>query len=414
MSVENQCITVATDDSICNLIHSANHRLVFLAPALHEKVAQALASQWDKLGADRVSVILDLDAEVFRLGYGELSALKLLEETATRLGTMIQRQPGIRIGLIVADEVTLIYSPTPLLIEAGPTKPDPSRPSTPNAIRLDHTPQRIVAEVGHGEEGRKDQKIGLDKAKAADVAKVEVDLKQNPPQPFDITRKVRVFNAAFEFVDFELSGTSIDQMTVPIPKYLSGIRDRQTREQLRTSFRLVPQGHKLSGEHLTKDRNLIAKKFLHNITKFGTVVLRSRKNDFQREVQQLREAVTKFSGEIRAQLAAVMDKNRENLVKSLLPQVKRNPPKEWLKSDGTRLDAETLKQFLDGDLRQAFGTADRLIKHMEVRLVFKAVTYELLSNTEFMEAAQKAIPELAKLYEEFDAAKAVERHDGMT
>ncbi len=281
MSAENQCITVATDDSICELIRSANRRLVVLAPAIHTKVAEALAAQWVKLGANHVSVILDLDAEVFRLGYGELSALKLLEYTATQLGTMIQRQPGIRIGLILADEVTLIYSPTPLLIEAGPVKVDPDKPTTPNAIRLDHVPQKIAAEVGQGEDGVKGQKIGLDKAKAVDVAKVEGDLKDNPPQRFDITRKVQVFNAAFEFVDFELSGTSIHQMTVPIPKHLYGIADEQTREQIRTSCSLLPPGHELSGDHLRRDRNLIAKKYLRTIQGgFGTVVLRSHKGDF--------------------------------------------------------------------------------------------------------------------------------------
>lgn len=402
-------ITVATDEGICELIRGAQKRLVVLAPAVHCQVAQALAEKWSALGAARVSVILDMDAEVFRLGYGDFAAVKLLEAAAEKAGSLIQRQPGIRIGLIVADDTTLIYSPTPLLIEAGPGKPEPSKPSTPNAIRLDHTPPTIATEVGHGPEGVKGQTVGLDKAKAADVAKVEVALRDNPPQPFDITRKVRVFNAAFEFVDFELSGTSIDQMTVPIPKYLSGIKNQQTREQLRTSFRLVPPGHKLSGEHLTQDRTLIAKKYLRSITKFGTVVLRSRKKEFEEDVQKLRDAVKAFGEEVRSQLQAVMDTNRENLVKSLLPQVRRNIPKIWLMSDGTKPDAETLRQFLDDDLRRAFGPADRLIKHMEVRLVFKGVTYELLCNTEFLEAAQKAIPELTKFYEEFDAAKAVEK-----
>jgi hypothetical protein len=411
MSAENQCITVATDDTVCELIRSANRRLVVLAPALHEKVAKALAAQWGKLGVDRVSVILDLDAEVFRLGYGELSALKLLEQTATQLGTMIQRQPGIRIGVIVADEVTLIYSPTPLLIEAGPANPAPNKPSTPNAIRLDHTPQGIATEVGHGAEGVKGQKIGLDKAKAADVSKVELNLKENPPQPFNISRAVRVFNAAFEFVDFELSGTSIKQMTVPIPKHLYGIADEQTRELLNTSSKLLPPGHKLSGDHLRKDRNLIAKKYLRAIRNFGTVVVRSRKPDFEKEVKDLRDAVAKFGEKIKQDLQAAMDKNRENLVKSMLPLVKRNTPKQWLKSNEKKLDAQTLRQSLDEDLCKAFGSADRLIKHMEVTVVFKGVTFELLKDSKFMEAAKEAIPELGKLYEEFDAAKAVERHD---
>jgi hypothetical protein len=165
-----------------------------------------------------------------------------------------------------------------------------------NAIRLDHTPQRIVTEVGKGEEGVKGQKIGLDKAKAADLAKIESDLKANPPQPFDITRKVQVFNAAFEFVDFELSGTSIKQMKVPIPKHLYGIRNKQTRELLNTSSKLLPPSHKLSGDHLRSDRNLIAKKYLRQIPGFGNVVLRCRKQEFEKEVEQLREAVRRGFG----------------------------------------------------------------------------------------------------------------------
>ena len=232
MSLDNQCIVVATDDHICELIRQAANRLVVLAPAVHEKVACALATRWNELGASKVSVILDLDPEVFRLGYGQLTALKLLEKTAASLGTLIQRQPGIRIGVIVADDVTLIYSPTPLLIEAGP-----ATPTAPNAIRLDHAPQRIVDEVGHGDDGVRAQTVGLDKATAADVGKVEADLKANPPQPFDITRKVRVFNAAFEFVDFELSGTSIDQMTFPFPNTsMELLTNKRANSSARLSF----------------------------------------------------------------------------------------------------------------------------------------------------------------------------------
>ncbi len=104
-----------------------------------------------------------------------------------------------------------------------------------------------------------------------------------------------------------------------------------------------------------------------------------------------------------------MDKSRKNLVKSMLPLVKRNPPKQWLKSNEKRLDAQTARQFLEDDLCKAFGNADRLIKHMEVSLIFKGVTYELLKDLEFLKAAGKAIPELSKLYEEFEAAKAVKK-----
>jgi len=36
----------------------------------------------------------------------------------------LNHNPGISIGLLIADDVTLIYNPTPLLIEAGSGQPD--------------------------------------------------------------------------------------------------------------------------------------------------------------------------------------------------------------------------------------------------------------------------------------------------
>jgi hypothetical protein len=214
----NRSITVANDETICDLIDRASSRLVILAPALSTTVARAVCEKWTQLGRNKVSVILDLDAEVFRLGYGEFDGLKLLEATANQLGAMIQRQPGIRIGLVLSDTTTLVYSPTPALIEAGP-----SSPSTPNAIVLDSTPPSLANELGHGEGGIKEQVIGLDKAASADVREVDDELKQNPPQRFDIARTVRVFNAAFEFVEFEMTGTNIGRKTIPIPAELMGL-----------------------------------------------------------------------------------------------------------------------------------------------------------------------------------------------
>ena len=409
MTLGSQAITVADDGAIISLIQAAEDRLVVLAPALSLKVAEALCQRWHELGPECVSVILDVDAEVYRLGYGQFEALTVLEQVAAQLGTMLQRQPGIRIGLVVSDSRTLVYSPTPLLIEAGPTAVQGTQTIKPNAVLLDHTPSQVTDELGHGERGVLSQTVGLDKAKREDIGKVKKDLYRNPPQKFDIARKVRVFNAAFEFVEFELIGTFIDRKTVRIPQRLSGIADEHTREQLRTSFTILPPDHNLSGQGLKKDKNLSAKKFLRPIKGYGSVILRSRKEDFEKEVQTLRDEVAEFAKTIRDELQVAMDRNRQNLSKAMLPLVERNPPKEWLKSDGSKPDADTCRQFLDDDLRQAFGTADRHIRHMEVRCVPKGVTFELLTNEKFLSAVREAIPELQKMYEEFDAVRGLDQ-----
>ncbi|MSR58274.1 MAG: hypothetical protein EXS05_11460 [Planctomycetaceae bacterium] len=402
MSNPERAITIANDKTLPALIHTACRRLIVVAPGLSTAVASAIVDQWRLLGSAAVSVVVDVDPEVYRLGYGDFSALQLLEKVAAELGTTLNRQPGIRIGLVIADDETLVYSPTPLLIEAGP-----HRTETPNAIRLGAPPQQIENELGRGPEGVRKQVVGLDKADIARISQVETSLKENPPQKFDVSRSVRVFNAAFEFVEFELSDTSVDRKTVPIPQHLSGIADERTREQLRTSYRILPPEHKLSGEHLKKDKELIAKKYLRNIPGHGNVVLRSRKSEFEQEVAKLRGTVEAFAESVRTDLQSAMDKTRETLTKSFLPLVKRTPPKEWCTSDGQKPDAETLRKFLDDDLKRAFGSAEQLIRQMDVRVVFKGVTYESLNNADFIYRARKAIPELADLYDEYDAARSV-------
>jgi len=399
---ESRAITVANDDTLIELVQRAESRLVLLAPAVSMRVSAVVCQRWKELGRAHVNVTLDVDPEVYRLGYGEIKGLEMLEQTARELGTMLQRQPGIRIGLLIADDAMLVYSPTPLLIEASPTSQDRLKP---NAILLQSTSPQVVQELGQGENGVKDQKIGLDKAQIAAIRQVQEDLAKNPVQKFDIARKVRVFNAAFEFVEFELLGTFIDRRTVQIPKHLSGITDEKTRRQLQQSFRILPSESKLSGEHLKKDRDLIAKKYLRSIRDYGTVVLRAEKHAFSKEVESLRTAVTEFSEKVKSELQAEMDRNRKALLESMLPMVERTPPEQWSTSDGRRPDGPTIKRFLEDDLRRAFGTAERLVKNMQVRLVFKGVTYESLSNGEFLVAARAAIPELDKMYEEFDAAR---------
>src|SRR5436309_1632414 len=100
MSGNPLAMTVASDEALTALVRRARRSLVVLAPGLTKAVAEAVAERWRILGPDAVSVILDVDAEVCRLGYGEIEALQLLERTASCLGGVLQRQPGIRIGLL--------------------------------------------------------------------------------------------------------------------------------------------------------------------------------------------------------------------------------------------------------------------------------------------------------------------------
>ena len=148
-----------TDEYLIERIKLAKERLFYMAPGVSLKVAKAISLQWTNLGTEMVNIVLDVDPEVCRLGYGEIEGLQLLEERARKVGTLVSHQPGIRIGLLVTDNSSIIFAPIPLLIEAGTTQSD-----QPNAFIMDSLPKNIAREVGLGEDGVADQSIGLEKA----------------------------------------------------------------------------------------------------------------------------------------------------------------------------------------------------------------------------------------------------------
>lgn len=391
-------ISIAGDRQIVALIASATRRLVVVAPAVTTAVAEAICERWTVLGVQAVSVILDVDQEVYQLGYGDQKAFELLTKTAADLGAALRRQPGVRIGIVISDDQTMVYSPTPQLIEAGPNTKGGA-----NAIYLGPPPpaleQDLSPMVGS-------PRVGASLMSDGDASGVLKKLAENPPQSFDIARRMNVFNSHFEFVDLELTGVQIARKTVAIPPTLMGVTDKKTMDQIRSQFKIVPPGNKLSGDALRRDRDLIARRFIQAIPKFGPVVRRSDKPDLLKAVDVLRQAVSEFRAKVEMELQDSMDKSRLALVQALLPGVQRNPPKQWLPSTGQKPDKETCRIFLEQELARAFGSARALLNEMQVQIQFKGVTYETLKNKEFLEAAAKAGLDVSKFHEEYEAAKA--------
>ncbi len=333
-------------------------------------------------------------------GYGTLKALEQVEEAATAGGITIRRQPGVRIGVIIADNQTLIFAPTAALVEAGP-----NTQGAANAIGLSGPQRTIEADLDRTDETP--PRVGRSLLTPEDVEKVKRDLEANPPQKFDLARKVRVFNAFFDFVELKVIGADLARRTVALPPHLLAVADKKTREQIETRFRLLSPEDNLSGKAIAKDRELLTRRYLHQVSNFGSVVLHREKEAFLKEVDGLRATVEKFSKEVEARIQEQIDKAVSELVKALLPALAKRPPSEWVPSSGVKPDRDTVKLFLEKDLRKAFGSAGSITQAMDVRCVVKGVTYDMLTDPDFLGAAAKALPELQqRFHKEFDAAKA--------
>ncbi len=407
MSGDRPSVTNIDEPKLISLVDGATRRVLFLAPGLTQPIAEAIGKAWDRLGPKSVNVILDVDPEVCRLGYGTIEGLKHVQDAASRLDTLICHQKGVRIGLLISDDTTLIYSPTPLLVEAGSDRSD-----QPNAIQLSALPNEVARDVGLGPEA--DRKVGLDPVRPERVEAVSADLQTNPPVKFDIARRVRVFNSRFQFVELEMTGCFISKKKVPIPSDLMGLaRDEKTRQRLHANFDLVGKAElavkvedrMLSEESLRRKKAAIIKRFLTSLTGYGSVILRSNKEKFESAVNELREDVAAFQQAVKAGIQKHINSNREAVVAALLPGVRAHPPDYFTKIHGAKPPEPILKQLLNDEITRAFGSAHDVVGEMKVTCVFKDVAYESLIDPKFIKIARKAMPSVDFLHEEFDAAR---------
>jgi hypothetical protein len=131
MTDNTRAFTVASDAALIELIRKAKSRLAVISPALTKQVADALVARFGEQDRLYLTVVLDADPEVYRLGYGDPEALEIIRTASVEAQFPLREQQGVRIGVVISDETTMIFAPVSRNIEAGSTTEE-----KPNAVLL--------------------------------------------------------------------------------------------------------------------------------------------------------------------------------------------------------------------------------------------------------------------------------------
>jgi ribosome-associated translation inhibitor RaiA len=406
-------IQTITDQHLIDAIKAAKHRVVFVAPGIWLEVAESLSDTWKRLGPDQVSIILDIDAEVCRFGYGSLEGLECLKATAQHLNQAIGHEPGIRICIVIADEQTFIFSPTPRLIESSPGSSLVPGISTPraNGIVLSAPPPAVEKDLGATPEQATERTIGLEAVNHKAVEAVAQDLKKNPPKTFDVARAVNVYNAAIQFVEFKVSGCQLTGHKASLPSELTKVARKNPTldKKIDKSLRLIEDeddlitNKDLSQDTIFAERKRIEDDFLIHV-RGGTIIARKKKEDFCHRVEALQQLIKKFAARVSEKLNDRYLQVAEQLATELLPDVLQDIPQAWAKKLGSSPDALEVKFRIKDALIHAFGNPDRRISAMKATVLFKDVTYDMLKDPEFIHVISEEFPDL-KHIEEYTAAK---------
>lgn len=423
---KERTFTNVDDQVLCKVIAKARQRLVFIAPGIRPPVATALGLAMAVVPASAIHLVLDVDAEVCRLGYGDkdFQGMEMLQAAAKSHGLTVNHHPGIRIGLLIADDTTLIYSPTPELIETESRQPD-----KPNGILLQRElPAQLANACALGVEGFATLQVGKDQIDDRNVAAVKSDLQDRPPKPFNVAKIERVFSSMLHYVELTIEDYKLTTRSLLLKPSLFGVRDVEIERRLTNRYHLFAETDALTVEipyindkakidpqkpkekfgplSIDRARKEIKKIYVIEAGDYGLLILRRDVPDFERAIAILRAKITAFQEAVQDQIKHRTDEIVDELLTALLDRLKSDPPENWR----SRFIGKELK---DADIRRLFredvqGEVDRVKTDFAPRIItnYKDVTYQTFMEPKFRDIlngrfGQDAIDAILK---EYDAA----------
>lgn len=401
--------------AIASDIRKAQHSVCYAAPGIQQEPAKAMAELARRIGPELITVCLDFDERVMRMGFGDLAAVKTLRDA----GIIVSSTPGLRTGLVIVDHEGYIFTPTALYLEADlrPTEaPNALRLSrdqvTEALARLSPAAKAIAIALAKTDEERdriRNQAVEVPSARVADEAFAEVGrrLQEAPPVGFDIARQVRVFNAYLQYVELKLTGAAIQRHRLAIPASIQKIGgSKEIEGRLRTTFELIEKGGTLSSKSLEDTINEIRKNFTPSLGKdHGRVVLKAAKSHLEARIEKFRDELKAHQEKVEKELQSQLDESRKQIVDYFAPLVVASPP-DAMRGQFLKFEEAEARVWLNRELDRVFPKAEALIQKMQLDVRYKDVTFETLNHKDFLEAVKEAFSGIDwdKAYNEFRAA----------
>ena len=416
---------MTTDALFCSLtplriaesVRKAQQAVCYAGPGIQLDLAQAMVEVAGRLGQEMLTVSLDFDDRVMRMGYGNVDAVKRLLDA----GIAVQSSPGLRTALVVVDNEGYIFTPTALYLEA-----EPSDGAASNAVRMsgEQVAQALarlspaaktiaIAQAKTPEAKQRIEVLTVDVVSAPitpeKLAEVAASLKEAPPVRFDLARQVRVFEPYLQYVELSLTGAAIQRDRMAIPEKIQKLGgSKELENRLRTTFELIEKGSKLSSKPLEDALNEIRKNFTPSLGKdHGRVVLKAAKPHLVTRLKEFRIKLEAHQKAVAKDLQKHLDTSREQIVAYYLPRVIEAKPDALLgQSQNGEVSEAAAKRWLNGELDKVFPRAETLIQEMKLEERYKDVTFETLNRRDFLESVKDAFPyvDWDKAYSEFKAA----------
>lgn len=397
-------ISVA-DDKLERMVLEATKRLVFIAPGVTESVSKAITQVMRRNPRPHMILIIDIDPQVCHLGFGTPEGLRILAEQAEKYGVMITKQDGIRTGIIISDEKTFIYTPTPLCVEDNSVKEPKLNGIDLSSGNLEKLEAACDASCDKPEVLQRE--IGLDPVGPKELEKVHEELKKNPPVPVDIQRKKWVWSAKLEYLETTIHGVKISNkklglpsrfftLTAHNPELANSIKHEmklfddtsvQITNEIKPDLELLHKYTKrgmtsVSDKILLNIRDQVEKDFAIQIPGYGMALEVKDKKEFDELFDALVKVFKWYWGTIQEQIKDRTAQLISSLVTALYPEMSK---------DDSRWQA-----FYNNIRDEVFPKGGIELPKFSCKKIYKGFTYETTKDMEFQKILEEALKRAGK------------------
>lgn len=420
MKDERSVFVTIEDEVLAALIREAKRRVMYVAPGVGIESAHALTAVAQQSRIP-VTVVVDVNPEACKLGFGDPDGLHRVAELATESTCSLRRHSGVRIGAVIVDDEAIVWAPTVRFLE--PERVENQR----NGLRLRGTAVDDIAKaigVNVGLINGEPPEVGQAVLTPAEVNLTLAELELNPPASFDLTRLSRVFSSKYRFVELEVRGLEWTERRMRLSSILlnsdlpeslqemleTKVRPFQTMEndafpvpasiQGRPAFErdgsplLVP----MTQDEVSGLWTEIRKRYLLRLKRFGWLIRQDRLADFHAEVDHFELILREWIGRFKVEVERRTDLLVEQLATAIQSRLTRSSQRQ-------RMDPLVLRH----EVRRGFS---RLLDiEPSVQTYLKDIAWESSRDTEFLAALREVLPrnEREGWFEEFTAV--LERRD---
>ncbi len=420
-------------EEFTNIAINANDELIVSMPNLHEEFCETIMSCHDK--QVNITVIIDNREDNYRNGYGEIKSISRMKEKGIRIFNLKDNF----VSFIISDKNGYYIFPQSRIFTADDTVGLNAVAINPLDILLlkkcflgnlnkeDSFETDLLKSITKSKEFvyeiieniESSEPIQLNELKKEEISDVREKLNVNPPLQPDLKRKLTVYTAKVQYVEFSFEGAHLNSSKINIPPNALPFKDANLKKKLETKMMLFGDGNDLNKFGDLKSYNAsidkLRKDYLTPLSsrKGKSIIKVERKNDFIIEFKMLEKKLISLTKKLKSFLQNEILNSEEQIKLQLLEFFKENIPDNLKDYSGILLEKSIHREVIKIISKITFPVPDNILNNMKLIVRFYDLTYEDFKDVKLLiEFEEKEIMEKKDIKDivEFSRAIAVKKN----